>query len=177
MFHRCWQRWIYHERCTDFAVLRINRMAETRVIERVDRACFLPKTPEKKAQVVERILESPRTRNILESKGILKTPKERREDDITASTGSWYLRWIESSKKVAGVRKKRPKLPVLQITCFWWECKEELYAKKTLSKLVSLNSWSISQGINKRKVKRQEWMPISRSCKGVGVQLLDTWCK
>ena len=63
-------------------------MAETRVIERVDRACFLRKTPEKKAEVVERILESPRTRNILESKGILKTPKERREDDTTASTGS-----------------------------------------------------------------------------------------
>lgn len=55
-------------------------MAETRVIERVDRACFLPKTPEKKAQVAERIIsgKSENTKHSCRSKGILKTPKERR---------------------------------------------------------------------------------------------------
>ena len=54
-----------------------NRMAKTRAVRKTMEV--LPQTPAKKAELFQAISPSPRTRNILVQKGLMKTPKEVEE--------------------------------------------------------------------------------------------------
>ena len=54
-----------------------NRMAKARACQKV--SSVLPKTPEKKAEVLERIAQSPRPREVLQMKGIMNNQEEQRE--------------------------------------------------------------------------------------------------
>ena len=54
-----------------------NRMAKTRALKKTFQA--LPKSPEKKAELLEAISSSPRTRKILQKKGVIKSPEEMKE--------------------------------------------------------------------------------------------------
>ena len=54
-----------------------NRMARKRALKKTTQS--LPKTPEKKAELVEKIASSPRTRDVLVAKGFIQTPDEEKE--------------------------------------------------------------------------------------------------
>ena len=56
-----------------------SRMAKSRALKKTVQA--LPKTPEKKAELLESISSSPRTRKILTRKGLVKTPEELKETE------------------------------------------------------------------------------------------------
>ena len=61
------------------------RMAKVRAFQKVSNA--LPESPEKKAEVVERIAQNPTTKGVLQLKGIINTRGTKRVNN-TASTGS-----------------------------------------------------------------------------------------
>ena len=54
-----------------------NRMAKKRALKKTVEA--MPKTPEKKAELFEAISSSPRTRKVLQKKGVIKSPEEIKE--------------------------------------------------------------------------------------------------
>ena len=53
-----------------------SRMGEYRAVKRIEKE--LPKTPRKQARVIQRLLESPRSRQILEQKGTVATQDQRK---------------------------------------------------------------------------------------------------
>ena len=54
-----------------------SRVAKTHALKKTMEA--MPKTPQKKAELLEKISSSPRTRRLLTNKGLIKTPEEMRE--------------------------------------------------------------------------------------------------
>lgn len=55
----------------------LNRMARKRAMRKTKES--LPKTAEKKAELVEKIASSPRTRDVLVAKGFIRTREEEKE--------------------------------------------------------------------------------------------------
>ena len=80
------------ERTTPFA----NRMAKKQAVQRAKKN--LPATPEKKAEVVASITKSPRTRKILEKRGLVKTPEEEKEVVVLKALASDLAEGIKAVK-------------------------------------------------------------------------------
>ena len=76
----------YQERSPSSAFF--NRIAKARVFQRV--SGVLPEMAEKKAEVIERIPQSPRTRGVLQMKGIMNIQEEQGELTTLRGTGSWH---------------------------------------------------------------------------------------
>ena len=82
-----------------------HRMAKARALKRT--GSTLPRTPEKKAEIVANIFSSPQTMNIFAKKGLVNTPEEAKE--VTAlralaadiSEGVQYLKKSRSNGKRA----------------------------------------------------------------------------
>ena len=54
-----------------------SRMEKKRALDQTKNV--LPQTPEKKVEIVENLVKSPRTRKALQKKGVVKSPEEEKE--------------------------------------------------------------------------------------------------
>ena len=94
-----------------------NRMAKKCAVERAKKN--LPATPEKKAEVVAAVTQSPRTRKVQEKRGLVKTPEEEKEVAALKALASDLAEGIKAIKNVStdGTRSS-------EITFFWQERKK-----------------------------------------------------
>ena len=81
-----------------------NRMAKARAFQKVSNV--LPETPEKKAEVVERIAQSPRTKEILQLKRIIHTTEEQRELTTLRALAADIAEGMNEVKKHSSTEKR-----------------------------------------------------------------------
>ena len=123
-----------------------SRMAKKRAVDKTRKA--LPATPSKKVEVVEKLVLSPQTRKSLEKKGLVKSPEEEKEMEalraITSDLTSG-IKHLKRNKKNEG----RAAFGAIKSLAFGETVKEKRLTS-TVSKLVSLDRRSVSQGIKRR---------------------------
>ena len=73
--------------CDSDAAKFTNKMGASRAAQQVTKS--LPETPSKRAEIIQRISASPRTRKHLVKAGIFKTPKEQKKNKVSES--KWQL--------------------------------------------------------------------------------------
>ena len=123
-----------------------SRMAKKRAVDKTRKA--LPATPSKKVEVVEKLVLSPQTRRSLEKKGLVTSPEEEKEMEalraITSDLTSG-IRHLKRNKRNEG----RAAFGAIKSLAFGERVKEKRLTS-TVSKLVSLDRRSVSQGIKRR---------------------------
>ncbi|KAL9976804.1 hypothetical protein ACROYT_G014138 [Oculina patagonica] len=129
----------------DMAVFK-SRMANEGAVDKTRKV--LPATPNKKVEVVEKLVQSPQTREALEKKGLIKSPEEEKEMEalraITTDLTSG-IKHLKRNKKSEG----RAAFGAIKSLAFGETVKEKRLTS-TVSKLVSLNRRSVSRGIKRR---------------------------
>ena len=129
----------------DVAVFK-SRMAKKRAVDKSRKA--LPATPSKKVEVVEKLVQSPQTRKALQKKGLIKSPEEEKEMEalraITTDLSSGIKHLKRNNKK-----EGRAAFEAMKSLAFGETVKEKRLTS-TVSKLVSLDRRSVSQGIKRR---------------------------
>ena len=143
-----------------------NKMAKSRALKKTVEA--LPQTPTKRAELVQTISSSPRTRKILAKKGLLKTPEEVEEMTslrALAADISESMQTIKTSK----VKEDKAAYSAFKSLAFGQnvsKCK----ARKSLSKLVNVGRRSVSTGIRERaKIlwgEKKSWLDLERKTRG-----------
>ena len=108
----------------------------------------MPDTPEKKAELVATITESPRTRKVFEKRGLVRTLEEEKVVALKAlaSDLSVGLKAVKKDKSNRG----RAALAAAKSLSFGQNVKKHR-SQKTLSKLIALDRRSIKSGIEKRE--------------------------
>ncbi|EDO29563.1 predicted protein [Nematostella vectensis] len=124
-----------------------NRTSKKRVTDKVKGK--LPQTSEKKAEVLETLINSPRTRKILSRQGVVKTPEEEKETNTLKALASDISEGLKHVKR-SGSNEKRAAHKALKSLAFGDNIKKPR-AKKSLGKLVGLNEKSISKAIKTRE--------------------------
>ena len=139
-----------------------NRMAKKRAVGRLKNS--MPDTPEKKAELVATITESPRTRKVLEKRGLVRTPEEEKEVVALKALASDLSEGLKAVKKDKSNRG-RAALAAAKSLSFGQNVKKHR-SQKTLSKLIALDRRSIKSGIEKRekilKGEEPSWLATER---------------
>ena len=139
-----------------------NRMAKARAFQKVSNV--LPETPEKKAEVVERIAQSPRTKEILQLKRIIHTPEEQRELTTLRALAADIAEGMNEVKKHSSTEKRAAYSSFKSLA--FGENIRKSRSQKSLSKIISLDERSIAQGINRRmeilKGEEASWLATKR---------------
>jgi len=125
-----------------------NRMAKKRAIGRAKKG--LPDTPEKKAEITAAISKSPRTRKVLETRGLLKTPEEEKEVIALKALPGDLTQGLKDVKNDKS-NKGRAVLGAAKSLSFGQNVKKGR-SQKTLSKLIAFDRRSIKSGIEKREM-------------------------
>ena len=92
-----------------------NRMAISRAVRRVKQT--LPETPEKRAEIIQKISSSPRTRKHLVKAGAVKTPEEEKETKSLRAMAADIKEGLEEVKK-SGSNEKRTALRAFKSLAF-----------------------------------------------------------
>ena len=146
------------ERNTPFA----NRMAKKHAVEQAKKN--LPSTPEKKAEVVAVVTQSPRIRKVLQKRGLMKTPEEEKEVVVLKVLASDLMERIKAVKKDRS-NEARAALGAAKSLSFGKNVRKSR-SQKTLSKLIALNTRIIKSGIRKRerilKGEEASWLETKR---------------
>lgn len=124
-----------------------NRTSKKRRTDVVKAA--LPATPTKKAAVIKTIIESPRTRKILEDEGMVKTPSEEKQVNALKALATDISEGLQHVKR-SGSNEKRAAFSAFKSLAFGRNVKKAK-AKRSLSTLVNLNEKSISKAIQRRE--------------------------
>ncbi|XP_048578932.1 uncharacterized protein LOC125560703 [Nematostella vectensis] len=139
-----------------------NRKSKKRVTDKAKDK--LPQTPEKKAEVLETLINSPRTRKTLSRQGVVKTPEEEKESNTLKALASDISEGLKHVKR-SGSNEKRAAYKALKSLAFGDNIKKSR-AKKSLGKLVGLNEKSISKAIKTReeilKGEGESWLYVKR---------------
>lgn len=139
-----------------------NRMAASRAVRKVTTA--LPETPKKRAEIIQKISASPRTRKHLIKAGTFKTPAEEKETRSLRAMAADISEGLEQVKK-SGSNEKRAALRAFKSLAFGENVKRSR-AQRSLSKVVSLNRKSIRRGIKRRmeilKGEEPSWLVSKR---------------
>ena len=122
-----------------------NRTSKKRATDKVKKA--LPSTPRKKAEVVQTIAKSPRTRKILSASGLLKTPEEEKETETLRALASDISEGLNEVKRSES-NEKRAVFKAFKSLAFGDKIKK---AKKSVGKLVNLGEKSIGKAIQHRE--------------------------
>lgn len=109
----------------------------------------LPVTPRKKAQTLKTVIQSPRTRKILEEEGLVKTPREENETKALKALAEDINEGLQHVKQ-SGSNENRAAFQAFKSLAFGSNVKKSR-AKKCLSKPVNLNRKSIDHAIRRRE--------------------------
>ena len=114
----------------------------------------LPAMPSKKAVIIKTIIfivimNSPRTRQILENEGTIKTPSEEKEINVLKALASDISQGMEEVKRSRS-NEKLTAFTAFKSLAFGKNVKKEK-AKKSLSKLLNIREKSISKAIERRE--------------------------
>ena len=109
----------------------------------------LPVTPRKKAQTLKTVIQSPRTRKILEEEGLVKTPREENETKALKALAEDINEGLQHVKQ-SGCNENRAAFQAFKSLAFGSNVKKSR-AKKCLSKPVNLNRKSIDHAIRRRE--------------------------
>ena len=143
-----------------------NRMAKKRALARTLQA--LPETPEKKAELLDKIASSPRTRRILVKKGLVKTPEEEKEMTALRALAADISEGVEHVKK-SGSNANRAAYSAFKTLAFGKNVSQSR-AKRSLSKLVHLDRRCVSQAIQDRSKilagEKKSWLYTERKTRG-----------
>lgn len=139
-----------------------NRMAKARALKKTTQV--LPKTPQKKAELVETISSSPRTKKILEKKGFIKTPEEAKETTALRALAADITEGVQQLKN-CGSKDNRAAYSAFKSLAFG-ENVSKCRAKKSLSKLVNVGQKSVRNAVKERaKIlagERKSWLYTKR---------------
>lgn len=143
-----------------------NRMAKTRAVRKTVEV--LPQTPAKKAELFQAISSSPRTRNILVQKGLMKTPEEVEE---VTSLRALAADISESMQNIKTSKSKDDKAAYSAFKSLaFGKNVSKSKARKSLSKLVNVGRRSVSTGIRERaKIlsgEKKSWLDLERKTRG-----------
>ncbi|XP_022801267.1 uncharacterized protein LOC111338965 [Stylophora pistillata] len=143
-----------------------NRMSKKRATDKVKKT--LPSTPRKKAEIVQSIVKSPRTRKVLCEGGLLKTPEDEKETETLRALASDISEGLSHVKR-SGSNEKRTVFKAFKSLAFGEEIKKAK-AKKSVGKLVNLGEKSISRAIEHRekilKGEVENWLYAKRKVRG-----------
>ena len=123
-----------------------SRMAKKRAVDKTK--SVLPKTPEKKVEIITNLVCSPRTRKALHEKGLVKSPEEEKEVEAlraVATDLSGAIKVLKHDKK----KESQAAFGAMKSLAFGETVKKKRLTS-SVSKLVSLNRRSISKGIKRR---------------------------
>ena len=124
-----------------------NRMAKKWRTDKVKAS--LPATPPKKAAIIKTIMNSPRTRQILENERMIKKPSEEKEINVLKALASDISEEMEEVKRSRS-NKKLAAFTAFKLLAFGKNVKKGK-AKKSLSKLLNIHEKSISKAIERRE--------------------------
>ena len=124
-----------------------NRTSKKRATDKVKKT--LPSTPVKKVTVLERLVNSPRTRKLLSQRGIVTTPEEQKELTTLRALASDISAGLQEVKS-SGSNEKRAAFKAFKSLSFGEKIKNSR-AKRSLGKLVKLDEKSISRAIKRRE--------------------------
>lgn len=113
-----------------------NRIAKKRGTDKVK--AVLPATPSKKAAIIKTIVNSPRTRTILEDEGMMKTLTDEMEPRALKALASDISDGLQDVKK-ARSNKKRAAFTAFKSLAFGKNVKKAK-VKKSLSKIVNIHA-------------------------------------
>lgn len=146
-----------------------NRMAKTRALKKTVEA--LPKTPEKKAELLKTISSSPRTRKILEKKGVQKTPEEIKETAALRALAADISEGVGHVKK-SGSNDRRAAYSAFKMVAFGQNVAKSR-AKKSLSKLVNVGRKGMRKAVKERQKilsgEKKSWLYLERKTRGDAV--------
>ena len=138
-----------------------NRLAKKHAVGQLKKS--MPDTPEKKAELVATITESPRTIKVLEKRGLVRTPEEEKEVVELKALASDLSEGLKAVKKDKSNRG-RAALAAAKSLSFGQYVKKHR-SQKTLSNLIALDR-SIKSGIEKRekilKGEEPSWLAMER---------------
>lgn len=141
----------------------LNRMAKKRAIGRAKKG--LPDTPEKKAEIMAAISKSPRTRKVLEKRGLIKTPEEEKEVIALKALAGDLTQGLKAVKNDKS-NKGRVALGAAKSLSFGQNVKKSR-SQKTVSKLIAFDRRSIKSGIEKREMilkgEEPSWLETKRN--------------
>ena len=109
----------------------------------------LPGTPSKKAEILKTVINSPRTRKLLEDEGLIKTPEEQKESTALKALAEDITEGLENIKR-SGSNEKRAAFNAFKNLAFGKNVKKSR-AKKSLSKLIKLNEKRFGHAIKQRE--------------------------
>ena len=123
-------------------------MAKKRVKDKV--TSVFPKSPRKKAAIIQEMARSPRTRNILEKKGILKSPDEELETTPLHSLAEDLGEGLSKLKK-AKTSDERAAYTAARSLAFGQSVKSKRQQSR-VAKLVNVKRKRVSKGISRRQL-------------------------
>ena len=139
-----------------------NRMAANRAVRKVTKS--LPETPKKRAEIIQKISSSPRTRKHLVKAGTFKTQEEEKEMKSLRAMAADISEGLKQVKK-SGSSEKRAALRAFKSLAFGENVKKSR-AQHSLSQVVSLDLKSIQHGIKRRmeilKGEEPSWLVSKR---------------
>jgi len=151
-----------------------NRTQKKRATDKVKEK--LPSTPKKKADIVQTLASSPRTRKILSNRGIIKTPEEQKEFSTLKALASDISEGLSEIKRSSS-NEKRAVFSTFKSLAFGENIKKSR-AKKSLGKLINLNEKSIGKAISRRqsilKADAATWLHIKRKVRKDALSEEDT---
>lgn len=112
-----------------------NRMVASRAVRKVTKS--LPETPKKRAEIIQKISASPRTRKHLIKVGTFKTPEEEKETKSLKAMAADISEGLKQVKK-SGSNEKRAALRAFKSLAFGKNVKNSR-AQRSLSQVVSLD--------------------------------------
>ena len=124
-----------------------NRTSKKRATDKVKKT--LPSTPVKKVTVLERLVNSPRTRKLLSERRIVTTLEEQKELTTLRALASDISAGLQEVKS-SGSNEKRAAFKAFKTLAFGEKIKNSR-AKRSLRKLVKLDEKSISRAIKRRE--------------------------
>ena len=150
-----------------------NRMAKTRALKKTFEA--LPKSPEKKAELLEAISSSPRTRKILQKKGVIKSPEEMKETAALRALAADIAEGADHVKKSRS-KDKQAAYSALKHLAFGQNVGKSR-AKKTLSTLVNVGRKSVRKAVKERQKilsgEKKSWLYLERKTRGDAISQED----
>lgn len=124
-----------------------NRTSKKRATDKVKET--LPSTPKKKAEVIETLASSPRTRNVLTKRGLIRYPEEQKEISTLRALASDISEGLNVVKH-SGSTEKRAAFRAFTSLAFGENIKKTR-SRKSLGKLVNIDEKSISKAIKTRE--------------------------
>ena len=142
----------------------------------VDKVCnVLPGTPVNKTEIIQTLVESPRTRKVMQDRGLIKTLEEQKETTALKALATDIAEGLQHVK-ISGSKENRAAYEATKSLAFGQNVKKSS-AKQYLSKLVNVNEKSISKEIERRekvlKGKIPNWLYTKRKIRRDVVSEVD----